>query len=68
VRDPIPKFRLPLLPGDDEPEVDIGGVLQALYDKAAYDLSLDYARDAVPPLVDDDAAWAETLLRHRGVR
>jgi hypothetical protein len=68
VRDPIPRFRLPLLAGDDEPEVDIGAVLQALYDKASYDLSLDYRADAVPPLEGDDAAWAEALLRERGLR
>lgn len=61
VRDPIPRFRLPLRPGDEEPEVDLGAVLADLYDHAAYDLSIDYAADAAPPLAAEDAAWARGL-------
>lgn len=68
VRDRIPVFRLPLLRGDDEPEVDVGVVLNDLYDKAAYDLSVDYRLEPVPPLTGDAVAWADALLRHARVR
>ncbi len=61
VRDPIPKFSLPLRRGEEEPEVDLGRVLHALYDRASYDLRIDYLREAVPPLAGADAEWASGL-------
>jgi hypothetical protein len=61
VRQPIPPFALPLLAGDAEPTVDVGAVLHALYDRARFDLRLDYTRPPVPPLREDDAAWARSL-------
>ena len=63
VRDPIPTFPLPLRPGDEEPLVDLNALLHALYDRAGYDLSIDYTRDPVPPLEGEDAAWAAARLR-----
>jgi hypothetical protein len=62
VRDPIPTFALPLLPGDDEPDLDLGQVLHALYDRARFDLRLDYRRDAVPALPDAERAWANARI------
>jgi hypothetical protein len=61
MRDPIPKFPLPLRRGEEEPIVDLGRVLHALYDRASYDLRIDYGREAVPPLSGGDAAWASRL-------
>lgn len=68
VRRPIPRFALPLLPGDDEPELDLGGLLHALYDRAGYDLRLNYCGAPNPPFGDADAAWADELLRGAGLR
>ena len=65
VRDSIPTFPLPLLKGDPEPEVKLGEVLHALYERARFDLRLDYTRPPVPPLDDEDAVWASELV---GVR
>lgn len=59
---PIPDFPLPLLPGDDEPIVKLNAILHNLYDRARYDLRLDYNRPPVPPLGDEDADWANQLL------
>lgn len=64
VRDPIPKFSLPLRRGEEEPEVDLGRVLHALYDRASYDLRIDYRLEPVPPLGAADAEWASKLQRH----
>lgn len=61
VRQPIPQFPLPLLPGEVEPLVDINTTLHALYSRAHFDLRLDYTQPAVPPLSPDDADWAATL-------
>jgi hypothetical protein len=68
VRQPIPSFALPLLPGDAEPAVDLGVLLRALYDRGGYDLRLSYAAPADPPLADADTAWADDLLRAAGLR
>jgi hypothetical protein len=68
VRDAIPIFRLPLLPGDDEPEVNTTRLLHDLYDRAGFDLRLDYTRSPDPELAPEDAAWADELLRLAGVR
>ena len=68
VRQPIPTFRLPLLPDDDAPVIDLNEVLHNLYERAAYDLRIDYRNDPVPALDSEDAAWIDALLRTAGWR
>jgi hypothetical protein len=68
LRQAIPSFALPLLPGDAEPTVDLGQLLHALYDRSGYDLRLNYTNPAEPPLSDADSAWADDLLRASGLR
>jgi hypothetical protein len=68
LRDPIPRFVLPLQPGDPEPELDVGRILGDVYEQAGYDLVIDYAREPAPPLADDDRMWADALLREAGKR
>ena len=55
---------------NDDPEIplDLGKVFSEAYDHAAYDLSIDYRRDPVPPLADEDRRWANKLLRERSLR
>lgn len=62
VQDQIPTFTLPLRRGDEEPVVDVGQLLHDLYDRAGYDLSVDYRVDPVPPLEAEEAEWAARLL------
>jgi hypothetical protein len=61
LRQPIPDFSIPLLPGDDEPILKLGNVLHELYQRARFDLRLDYSQSAVPPLCEEDAEWANSL-------
>jgi hypothetical protein len=68
LRQPIPPFLLPLLRGDDEPQVDLGELLHALYDRAGYDLRINYGGAAEPPLQGEDAAWADEVLRAASLR
>ena len=68
VRQPIPSFSLPLKPDDQEPTVDLGQILHDLYDRASYDLRLDYKTDPAPPLMPAEAVWADELLRQKGLR
>lgn len=68
LRDSIPSFPLPLQAGDREPFVDLQFLLQQVYDRAGYDLAIDYAREPVPALSEEDAAWMDALLREKGLR
>ena len=63
VRKPIPTFPLPLLPGDVEPLVDINTILHDLYDRAAFDMRVNYSQPPVPPLRVEDAAWANEVIK-----
>lgn len=68
IRDPIPRFPLPLASGDDEPEVDLRAIVDDVYDTFAYGDQINYRRDPVPRLARDDAEWADRLLREAGRR
>jgi len=63
LRQSIPTFPLPLLSGDDEPRIDLNTILHALYERARFDLRLDYAQPPVPQLSDEDATWARELMK-----
>ena len=67
LRQPIPAFTLPLLPDDDEPEVALNRILHALYQRARFDLRLDYTQPPIPPLAEADATWARELIAARGL-
>ncbi|MGL5064447.1 MAG: DUF4058 family protein [Microcoleus sp.] len=66
--DPIPAFPLPLRGEDVEPIVDLQALLNAVYDRAAYDFRIDYTAQPVPPLSESDVVWADALLRERGLK
>ncbi|MBI5305843.1 MAG: DUF4058 family protein [Chloroflexi bacterium] len=68
VREPMPVFPRPLQRGDDEPRVELQTWLNAMYDRAGYDLGVNYRGDATPPLQGDDATWADALLRAQNLR
>jgi hypothetical protein len=63
VTDPIPKFLLPLQPGDNEPTIDLKQLLEQLYDQGSYDLRLNYAQIPEPAFSPDDQAWIAANLR-----
>ncbi|MGK7877601.1 MAG: DUF4058 family protein [Xenococcaceae cyanobacterium] len=68
LQDAIPSFPLPLQSEDREPTMNLQGLLSGIYDHAAYDLKLDYTLEPVPPLSETDAAWADALLKEKGLR
>ncbi len=59
---------IPLRGKDPEVPFDLGSVFRTVYDRAAYDMSVDYRKPPQPPLEGDDAKWARELLRGRGGR
>lgn len=62
LREPLPRFLLPLNPGDPEPMVDLHNVLAQVYQEAALDLAIDYTQPPVPLVNDDDFAWIQSLV------
>jgi hypothetical protein len=62
LRQPIPVIPIPLLPEDEEPRLDLGAVLQALYDRARFDLRLNYAKPPVPSLNEAHTEWARSIV------
>lgn len=68
VRQALPVIGIPLRGKDADAPLDLGNVLNAAYEHAGYDLSIDYREEPVPPLEAGDAAWADQLLRERGLR
>lgn len=62
VRQPIPKFPLPLLPRESEPVIDLNTILHQLYTRARFDLRLDYTAEPYPPLSEDDRSWANDII------
>ena len=61
IRQQIPVFELLLQEDDEEPLVEINRLLHQLYDRAGYDLRIDYPGEPEIPLNGEDAAWAEKL-------
>ncbi len=67
-RQPLPVIGIPLRGKDPDVPLDLGAALNAAYDRAGYDLSIDYRKDANPPLKGADKTWADKLLREHGHR
>ena len=64
----LPVIPIPLRPEDADVPLDLQAVLTTAYDRAAYDLEIDYRADPVPPLDGAWAEWADRLLRDKGLR
>ena len=68
VRDPIPAFQIPLQAGDKEPTIQLKEILEGVYERAGYDLRLDYLQAPQPSLSEEDTEWMDTLLKEAGIR
>jgi hypothetical protein len=62
MRQPLPTIPIPLLAPDPPMPLDLGQALRTAYERARYDLRVDYRKLPVPPLSPVDAAWAATLV------
>lgn len=67
LREPLPTIEIPLRESDSPVPLNLQMLIDQCYENGRYD-DLDYARDPVPPLDPEDAAWADALLRHQGKR
>jgi hypothetical protein len=63
VRDPLPKFALPLKAPEEECLVDLSSIFAGVYDRASYDLRIDYTQPPPPPpFLEADQTWIAALL------
>ena len=64
----LPRFRLPLAPDDRDSVLDLQTVFTRCYDQGAFGGKIDYDRDPVTTLADDDRKWLRDLLKQQTVR
>jgi hypothetical protein len=62
---PLPTVGIPLRSPDADVGLDLQSVLRTAYERAAYDLTVDYARPPTPPLTKPQTKWAKTLFPKR---
>ncbi len=43
-------------------------VIQDSFDRAGFDLAIDYNREPVPPIQETDIIWVNELLKAHGLR
>jgi hypothetical protein len=67
LRDPLPVLPVPLPDLDGPVPLPLQELLDRVYDTGRY-AATDYRRECVPPLAQDDATWADQLLRQAGRR
>ena len=64
IRDVIPDISIPLRSNEPEPALRLNDLLQAVYERAGYDLTLDYSQTPPPPKPhDSDIDWLRHLLK-----
>ena len=68
VRERLPRVPVPLTDGDPDVALDLQAVFDRCYDAGPYRRRVDYRREPTPPLRDEDATWADALLREKGLR
>jgi hypothetical protein len=64
----LPVIPIPLKAGDPDAQLDLQTLIDQTYDRAGYDMEIDYSEDPIPPLDSEMAAWADQLLRTKGLR
>ncbi|NMG08512.1 hypothetical protein DP117_17065 [Brasilonema sp. UFV-L1] len=64
----IPSFPLPLRSEDIEPSLNLQNLISEIYDRASYDLVIDYSKEPVPPLSEANVVWNDAWLRQQGLR
>ena len=67
LREPLPSIRVPLRPTDRDVWLELQPLLEQAYRNGRYELT-DYRQEPDPPLDAGDAAWADEILRAKGMK
>lgn len=68
LRERLPIMAIPLRAPDPDANLDLQHLLETAYDRASFDLRIDYRTDPVPPLTGENADWASQWLQSKGLR
>ncbi len=61
-REPLPVVAIPLLKPDADVPLDMQPMVEAIYARARYETTIDYARPLKPPLDANEAVWVQARL------
>ncbi len=64
----LPVIAIPLKSGDADVELDLQAILITAYERAAYDLQINYRSEPTPPLTKKASDWVNSLLTAAGLR
>lgn len=67
IRHPLPTIPIPLRENDADVPLGLQELVEQAYRNGRYDHT-DYTTSCEPPLDEEDAAWADELLRNAGLR
>jgi hypothetical protein len=67
LREPLPAVWVPLREGEPDVPLELQPLVEEAYRRGAYD-DTDYTAEPAPPLAPEDAAWADALLKEKGLR
>lgn len=62
LQDPISVFPVPLREGEPEPMVDLQRLLNEVYERARFDLAIDYSQPLKPGLPPEEETWVREVL------
>jgi len=62
LRDPIPTITIPLREVDEEIELPLNQILQAVYIERRYDLIINYDQPVTPKLSDENQIWVKNCI------
>jgi Protein of unknown function (DUF4058) len=64
----LPVVHIPLTTGDKHVLLDVQQALDLVYDRSGYDAMIDYRKPSRVPLTKEQGAWADELLKAKGLR
>jgi hypothetical protein len=68
VRERLPRLSIPLTEEVRPVVLDLQDIVNRIYEDGVLEKGIRYDRDPIPPLTGEDAAWADALLRAKGLR
>ena len=64
IREPLPEFPVPLKASDESVLVNLQAIFAGVYDRASYDLRIDYSQPLPPPSFSEtDQDWIASLIK-----
>ena len=64
----LPTVGIPLSASDPDASLNLQTALSVAYERAAYDMTVNYAAEPTPPLASAHAKWADKLLKKKRLR